>query len=538
MNGTTLGGTGAVSLSNNASNYLTGANGIAVLTIAASATIQGAGNINPASGGSNLLQITNRGLIEAQLPAGALTIRVDTSSGVDFTNDTGTLRASNGGTLIFTGIGSVTNNGGTIQALPNSVVSGGPGISLTQTVIFGTIDLAGGDMNFPAGVVLNGGQLIGSGVFTGTITNNGGTVGPGHSAGKITINGNYTQGANGTLNMEIGGKAPGTEYDQLKVNGTGSLGGILNVSLINGFRPAVGDIFQIIEANAFAGSFATINISGFTATFNYSSSGITLTVTSVPDIPLNISTRMQVGTDPDQLIGGFIITGTEAKKVIILATGPSLTAFQLTGVLVDPILELYKGSTLIATNDNWKIPAQAEIEATGFAPKEELESALVRTLVPGDYTAVVRGTNGTGIGTVQVYDLAETSKSKLANISSRGRIEPGDGKALIAGFIIGGNGGGDSRVIVRALGPSIIGIAGVLPDPAMELKNANGSTVTSNDDWEQSPDKAEISARGFAPAHRLESALMTSLPKGAFTAVVRGKGNDAGVAVVEVYNVD
>jgi hypothetical protein len=255
---------------------------------------------------------------------------------------------------------------------------------------------------------------------------------------------------------------------------------------------------------------------------------------------LNISNRMQVGTDPNQLIGGFIITGSEPKKVIILATGPSLDKFGLSGLLADPILELYQGQTLIASNDNWEIPAKAEIEATGFQPGHKLESALVRSLPPGDYTAVVRGTNGPGVGTVQVYDLAANSNSNLANISSRGRVEPGDEKALIAGFIVDGNGGADSRVIVRALGPSLSAfqIPGALPDPTLEVKNANGSTLDSNDDWEQSQQVAEIRARNFGPRDFRDSAVVISPPPGAYTAIVRGKGNATGVAVVEVYNVD
>ncbi|MEY2562484.1 MAG: hypothetical protein QOH88_677 [Verrucomicrobiota bacterium] len=256
---------------------------------------------------------------------------------------------------------------------------------------------------------------------------------------------------------------------------------------------------------------------------------------------LNISTRMPVGTDPNQLIGGFIITGSEPKKVIVLATGPSLEAFGIPGVLADPILELYQGNTLIAGNDNWKVPNGAEIEATGLQPPRDLESALIQTLAPGNYTAIVRGTNGgTGVGTVQLFDLSQASKSKLANISSRGFVQATDDKVMIAGFIIGGNGGSFSRVMVRALGPSLsaFGIPVVLDDPRLELKNANGVTLTSNDDWQQSPDAADISSRGLAPSNLRESALAASLPNGAYSAIVRGKDGGAGVAVVEVYNVE
>jgi hypothetical protein len=253
----------------------------------------------------------------------------------------------------------------------------------------------------------------------------------------------------------------------------------------------------------------------------------------------NISTRMHVGTDPNQLIGGFIVTGSEPKKVIVLATGPSLAAFGLTGVLEDPVLELYQGDTLIASNDNWKIPAQAEIEATGIKPSHDLESALVRTLAPGAYTAIVRGTNGTGVGTVQLYDLAPASNSKLANISSRGFVQVADDQVMIAGFIVGGEVGASSGIIVRAIAPSLSSvIPGVVPDPTLELKDANGSTLVFNDDWQQSPQAADISARGLAPSHAHESALGVSLSNGAYTAIVRGKGGATGVAVVEVYNVD
>jgi hypothetical protein len=450
----------------------------------------------------------------------------------------GVLRKSGGtGTSVLQS-GLVVRNSGTID-----VQTGTLQIWLFEQTS-GTTSLNGGNLTFIDNEAqFNGGSLVGSGTITGSVRNNGATFAPGFSPGKIMVNGNYAQTATGVLNLEIGGTTPGTQYDQLVVSGNAALGGTLNLTLINGFRPRVGDVFQLIVPTTTSGSFATINTIGFTGTVNYANGGITVTVSSVTGAPaqlLNISTRMQVGTDPNQLIGGFIITGSESKKVIVLATGPSLAAFGLSGVLADPILELYQGNTLVATNDNWKIPAQTEIEATGIQPSHDLESALVRTLTPGAYTAVVRGTNGTGIGTVQVYDLAQASMSKLANISSRGSVRAGDENAMIAGFIIGGAGSGDSRVVVRALGPSLsaFGIAGVLPDPTLEVKNSNGSTLISNDDWQQGADAAEISSRGLAPGDSREPAVVIALPQGGFTAIVRGKGTDSGVAVVEVYNVE
>ena len=505
-------------------------------------TIRGNGSIGTLSSAFlyQPLRLVNHGLIEATT---GMTIYVRGSDNTNVAND-GTLRAANGASYLqFNGPGAVVNNnGGTIEALGNSNLLFTGGATLTNNA-GGTIDFNGGTLQVDVGMDLNGGTLQGNGTIQGEVRNNGGVFSPGHSPGKITINGNYTQGVNGVLNMEIGGTAAGTEYDQLKVNGTATLGGTLNVSLINGFRPKVGDVFQLIAPNSLSGAFATINTVGFTAQANSSSGGgITLTVLTVPDIPLNIATRLRVNPDPNQLIGGFIITGTEPKKVIIRAIGPSLSSF-FSGVLADPTLELFQGTTLLASNDDWKVRSdgssqQAEVEATTIPPTNDLESALVRTLAPGAYTAIVRGKGGTsGIGLVEAYDLDQAAKSKLANIATRGFVDT-DNNVMIGGFIIGGNGQASARVVIRAIGPSLsgFGITGALQDPTLELKNANGSTLVSNDDWKQSQE-AEITQTGLAPTDIRESALVTSLPDGNYTAIVRGTNNSTGVAVVEVYSV-
>lgn len=453
-----------------------------------------------------------------------------------FQND-GVLRKSAGAGTSVLEFGLFVTNRGTIEVLTGTL----------QFWIFtqesGTTSLQNANLKFLNEAQFNGGSLVGTGTVTGSVKNNGATFGPGFSPGKITVNGNYAQTATGVLNMEIGGTTAGTEYDQLVVSGNAALGGTLNVSLINGFRPKVGDVFQLIAPNSISGAFAAINTVGFTAQANASSGGgITLTVLTVPDIPLNIATRLRVNPDPNQLIGGFIITGTEPKKVIIRAIGPSLSSF-FSGVLADPTLELFQGTTLLASNDNWKVRSdgssqQTEVEASTIPPTHDLESALVRTLAPGAYTAVVRGKGGTsGIGLVEAYDLDQTAKSKLANIATRGFVDT-DNNVMIGGFIIGGNGQASARVVIRAIGPSLsgFGITGALQDPTLELKNANGSTLISNDDWKQSQ-AAEINQTGLAPTDIRESALVTSIPDGNYTAILRGKNNSTGVALVEVYNV-
>ncbi len=477
--------------------------------------------VTPGGAGALLTSSTNNGVI--QIPAGNNPL---------FVGGTGLI---NNGAIV---VNAAAANSTTVMQFVADGTLGGTG-SLTLNGILNTFNVADLDCNGHnvingAGHTIkgNGDILTNGGLFT-----NNGTISPGLSPGRIAISGNYTQGSTGVLNMEIGGKTPGTEYDQLVVGGTAALNGTLNVTLINGFRPQVGDVFQILSPGAFTGAFSTINTTGFTGQVNYSAGAITITVLTVPDIPLNIATRLRVNPDPNQLIGGFIITGTESKKVIIRAIGPSLSSF-FNGALADPTLELYQGGTLLESNDNWKLDNRAAIEATGIPPSDDLESAIVRTLAPGPYTAVMRGNGGTsGIGVVEVYDLDQAAKSKLANIATRGFVDTND-NVMIGGFIIGGNGGAKSRVVVRAIGPSLsgFGISGALQDPTLELKDANGSTLISNDDWEQTQE-AEITQTGLAPTDIRESALVISLSDGNYTAIVRGKNNTTGVAVVEVYNV-
>jgi phospholipase/lecithinase/hemolysin len=256
-----------------------------------------------------------------------------------------------------------------------------------------------------------------------------------------------------------------------------------------------------------------------------------------PAQSLNLSTRLNVGTDDNVLIAGLIVDGTDSKEVIVRGIGPSLetAGLPLADILADPILELYQGDTLLMSNDNWKDSQETEIEATGLQPTNDLESAIVATLDPGEYTVILRGQNsGTGIGLVEAYDLDSAAVSTLANTSTRGFVETGD-DVLIGGFIIG-NGGSDT-VIVRAIGPSLAdsGVATPLADPTLDLYDANGAIILSDDDWRDTQE-ALIQSTGLAPTNDAESAIIRSLEPGSYTAVVRGKDDGTGVALVEVYN--
>lgn len=264
-------------------------------------------------------------------------------------------------------------------------------------------------------------------------------------------------------------------------------------------------------------------------TNNVTSPGLT------PAQLLNISTRLKVQTDENALIAGFIITGNASKKVIVRGIGPSLTG--LNPLLADPMLELHApDGSLITRNDNWKDSQQTEIQNSTLAPTNDLESAIVATLPPANYTAILRGNNGTtGIGVVEMYDLALGSDSKLANISSRGFVQTVN-DVMIAGFIFG-NGTAGEKAVVRAIGPSLAGIPNVLADPTLELHDANGATLISNDNWRDNTAQAtELTANGMAPQNDLESAIITTLPPGQYTAIVTGSNGGMGVAVAEVYH--
>jgi CSLREA domain-containing protein len=263
----------------------------------------------------------------------------------------------------------------------------------------------------------------------------------------------------------------------------------------------------------------------------------TATPTPIPNPTTlaNISTRLRVETGDNVLIGGFIVTGTQSKKIMIRAIGPSLP---FADDLSDPILELHDSSgALLDSNDNWvDSPDKQAIIDTTIAPTNDLESAIVATLPANSsgYTAIVRGVNnGTGIGVVEAYDLDRTVDSKLANISTRGLVQTGD-DVLIAGTIVVG--ATPQYVIVEALGPSL-SVPGNLADPILELRDVNGALIDMNDNWVDSPNKQAIIDSTIPPTNDLESAIIATLPAGGaqYTAIVRGVNDTTGVAVVEVF---
>jgi hypothetical protein len=269
----------------------------------------------------------------------------------------------------------------------------------------------------------------------------------------------------------------------------------------------------------------------------------TATPTASPTKALNVSTRMRVDSGDNAGIGGFIVTGNTSKRVIVRALGPSLTKFGFSSsqVLADPTLELH-GPSGFATviNNDWRDSQEASIQAAGLAPENDLESAIDVTLAPGNYTAIVRGRSSTpqaGIATVEAYDVNAGATSKLANLSTRALVGTGN-NVVIAGFILG-NGSTNNRIVVRGLGPSLSssGVPNPLPDPTLELRNQNGTLLSSNNDWaEDQAQAAEITAAGLAPSNSKESAIASSLAPGQYTAILAGFNNGTGIGLVEIYD--
>lgn len=247
---------------------------------------------------------------------------------------------------------------------------------------------------------------------------------------------------------------------------------------------------------------------------------------------VNISTRASVETGDNALIAGFITTGTGSANLVVRGLGPSLAAAGINNALQDPTLDLAVGSTVLASNDNWKDTQQTFLQGTGIAPSDNRESAIARYLSPSAYTAALRGkNNGTGSGLVEVYDLSPSFETELANISTRGQVGTGD-NVLIAGFIISGG----QATVVRALGPSLTaaGVNGALQDPYLVVRDANGFPVAFDNDWKQHQ-QAAITATGLAPKNDRESASLITLVSGTYTAVVSGFSDTTGVGLVEVY---
>ncbi|PYJ08962.1 MAG: hypothetical protein DMF06_11545 [Verrucomicrobia bacterium] len=320
---------------------------------------------------------------------------------------------------------------------------------------------------------------------------------------------------------------------------TGTIFEVVGTTLNKSGTLSPGNYTLSVDVYAFALGLTTYYSSD--ANFDFWLAGTVSIPTPTPTpIPVtratNLSTRLLNGTrEVEEGIGGFIITGTGRRHLLIRGIGPSLSGI-IANTLPDPLLVLHTVIDCLPqslVNVNWRDTQEAEIIATGRAPGNNLESAIVADFSPGAYTVRLRG--GAGVGLVEIYDLSTNQDSKLANISTRGKVGTGD-DIMIAGFILGGASGEDS-IIVRGLGVDLSywGLS-ALPDPKLELRNSQGALIASNDNWMDDPSQAAIiQAAGLAPTNNLESAIAATLLPGPYTALLSGVNNGTGAGLVEVY---
>jgi hypothetical protein len=403
---------------------------------------------------------------------------------------------------------------------------------------------------------IQGGTLSVGGVITGNLTLEGATLSPtGQTTAQVT--GDVTLDSASTLQFSIPTAATivddqftSQEYDHLTIGGDVVLGNsTLAVEVAPGFPVSSHTTFTILDCTGtIGGKFANVTTGSRLTTvdglgsFLVSLTDQVLELSDFQAVPpasqfANLSTRGEVLTGDNILIGGFIVVGTETKDVLLRALGPSLSEHGVQNALPDPVLELHDSAgALIAFNNNWKDTQQGAIEETGVPPTNDLESALVMPLAPGAYTVVVRGNNNTtGTALVEAYDLSPNADTTLSNLSTRGFVDAAN--PLIGGFIAGGNGIGDATVVLRALGPELAGrgITNPLADPVLELRDVNGALVLSDDDYIPGSDSV-VAVKQLEPTDPLEAVIRANLAPGNYTALVLAKGSDSGLALVELFD--
>jgi uncharacterized protein YggT (Ycf19 family) len=516
------------------------------------------------------------------------TIRNNSASGDDFAGGgngggIGTFR----GSVIITS-STISGNSGSISSYCNPVSGGGGGVSnfgsmtISNCTISGNSVRAYGFCDFgPNPVTVYGGGILNYGnlqITSSTIAHNSASRGNGPSGGGIYSSGDTTTDSSiialnsaptgpdftgGAALQSMGYNIIGNNADAVISSkptdqiGTpaapidpllGPLannGGLTLTHALQAGSPAIdhGDPAAPPQDQRGYGRVGVPDVGAF----EYGGVAITLA---------NTSTRSFVQTGDNVMIGGFIVHGTEPKRVIIRAIGPELTQYGVPNVLANPTLELHdRTGALIASNDNWwhtiiggiiTSDQRGDIRNSGYVPADGRESAIIAELPAGNYTAIVRGVNNTmGVALVEVYDLSPESNSILGNISTRSFVQTGD-NVMIGGFIVQGT--APKSVIVRAIGPELTqyGVPNALINPTLELHDSNGALIASNDNWRTTiiggiittNQVRDILASGLAPADGRESAIIAELPPGNYTAIVRGVNNTTGVALVEVYDLD
>ena len=465
---------------------------------------------------------------------------------VGFTDDT--VFGAGGTSVLVTGNGTVVYNGTTGY-------QGSVKVNNANFKVNGQIDAASIFVCRNLGLSPQRGTLSGIGTLTGNVFVNSGTISPDTgetlTLGSLALNpANHATNTLGSL-VRIGIDSSGTSL--VSINRHALLAGTLEIDLDPNAQLGT---YIILTSSGITGAFDSVTFAGATPNYRLSylpagaptyvqfellapSPTSTPTPAATPGQLFNISSRARVATGDQVSINGFIIRGSAPKKILARVVGPSLgfNNQPIPGRLLDPILELH-GSTgsLIFSNDDWMAsPQKAQIQASGLAPNDSREPAIIATLPQGSYTTIIRGKdNTTGIALGEVYVLPPNNSSELVNLSGRALTLTRD-NVLITGLIVGGQ--TTKQIVVRAIGPTLHaqGITGELLDPTLDLYDAHGTILRSNNNWSSAPNHAQIQAAGLAPTDNRESAIMMTLSPGNYTAIVRGVDGTTGVALVEVY---
>jgi hypothetical protein len=325
--------------------------------------------------------------------------------------------------------------------------------------------------------------------------------------------------------------------------------------MINGSTPVAGATSPILLISNAAASVGTYTCVATNAAGSATSNAATVAIDHTTDIGrlVNISCRATVGTGANILIAGFVVGGagtTGTEPLLVRGSGPALVPFGVAGALADPQLQLYSGSTVLGTNDGWAGDAQiastaAAVGAFAWGSPTSHDAAVLESLSAGAYTAQIAGESGdTGVALAEVYDANRAgtyalTTPRIVNISARVQVGTG-GNILIAGFVIGGS--TSETVLIRASGPALVpfGVTGTLPDPKLQLYS--GSTLLGqNSGWGGNAQitnaASQVGAFAWANPSSNDSAILATLPPGAYTVQVSGASNDSGVALIEVYEI-
>jgi hypothetical protein len=246
----------------------------------------------------------------------------------------------------------------------------------------------------------------------------------------------------------------------------------------------------------------------------------------------NLSVRTAMAAGQTLIVGVVVDDGS--RDILVRAAGPALAAFGL-NAMVDPLLELYNGASMVLANNDWSPTLAPMFESVGaFVFSNGSKDAAFVQRLNAAYSIQARGT-GPGVVLVEAYDTGAPTTARLVNVSARNRVGPGD-DILIAGFNISGTGA--KPLLIRAVGPKLgdFGVGGLLSDPKLEIYDAAGVKVIENDNWNSGLAALFSSVGAFAlDTGSRDAALVATLPPGSYTAQVRGADGGTGEALIEIY---